>query len=157
MEGGAATAILVTMLCGAALFVVLGTLIGGLFLRAAIGLYNRMAGGVSSPGSVPVPGFGKAIGIAFLTILATAIVVFVAGWAVNTGFVAAGAGERGFDLLAQVISVPASLLVMAGMLTAMLPTSFGKAVLVTLCFLPLCFLLCFLVFLLITGVGFLPR
>ena len=44
-----------------------GTLIGAVCLRAAVALYNKMAGGPSSPSSVPEPTFGKAMWITFAT------------------------------------------------------------------------------------------
>jgi hypothetical protein len=50
----------------------------------------------------------------------------------GTAASAAGARGQGVSLIAQAISVPAGFLVMAGMLTAMLPTNFGRACLVTL-------------------------
>ena len=50
------------------------TLIGAVFLRAAVNLYNKLAGGASSPGSVPEPAFGKAMWIIFATSLAQLVV-----------------------------------------------------------------------------------
>lgn len=47
---------------------------------------------------------------------------------------AAGAGKEGVHVVVQLISYPVGLLVMVGMLSAMLPTTFGRAILVTLCY-----------------------
>jgi hypothetical protein len=40
----------------------------------------------------------------------------------------------GVSAVAQLISFPVSLLIMAAMLAGMLPTTFGRAILVTLCY-----------------------
>lgn len=40
------------------------TVICAVILRAAVALYNKLAGGASSPSSVPEPAFGKAMGSA---------------------------------------------------------------------------------------------
>jgi hypothetical protein len=124
MPEGAAIA---GLLCALVIAVAIGTLIGAVFLLAAIALYNKMAGGASSPGGVPEPALGKAMWITF----ATSVVQLVAGVVIE-GYGEAAEGARG--LVAQLISFPVSLLIMAGMLSAKLPTTFGRAVLVTLCY-----------------------
>ena len=98
-------------LCFRVFALALGTVIGAVFLRAACAIYNKLAGGKGSPSSVPKPLFGKAMGITFVT----ALVNLVAG----------------FELL----SLPVSLLVMAGMNSALLPTTFARGFLVALCYL----------------------
>ena len=114
--------------------VAVGTLIGAVFLRAAVGLYNNLAGGASSPSSVPEPTFGKAMWITFATSLAQLV---VAG--LLTGFSPVSEqwrqvpGEKGVDVVA-LISIPVGLLVMAAVLSAKLPTTFGRAILLTLCY-----------------------
>jgi hypothetical protein len=115
------------LLCALVIAVAVGTLIGAVFLRAAVALYNSMAGGASSPSSVPKPTFGKAMWITFATSLAQMGAGILIG-----GYGAAEPGSRG--LFAQLISFPVSLLIMAGVLTAKLPTTFGRAILVTLCY-----------------------
>ena len=130
-EGAAAGA-----LCGLVFALVIGTAVGAVFLRAGISLYNKLAGGPGSPTSVPEPTFGKAMGITFVTVLVNA----VAGFAIGFVFAAAHwhrqriSRGRADSLIPQLISFPVSLLVMSAMLSAMLPTSFGRAVLVTLCY-----------------------
>ena len=121
------------LLCALFIGLSIETLIGAVFLRAAVNLYNKMAGGASSPGSVPEPAFGKAMWIIFATSLAQLV---VAG--LLTGFSPVSeqwrqvAGENGVDVVA-LISFPVGLLVMAAVLSAKLPTTFGRAILVTLC------------------------
>ncbi len=129
MEGAAVG----VLLCSLAFGVAVGTLIGAVFLRAAVALYNKMAGGGRPPGGVPEPDFGKALGITFVTTLINIGVGFVIGMVTNT-WGAAGPRGKEVDLLAQAISFPLSLLIMTAMLTAILPTTFGRALLVTLCY-----------------------
>jgi len=105
------------------------------FLRAACALYNKQAGGKGSPDSVPEPLLGKAMGITFVTTLVNAIAGFVIGLLVGTGGAVAGASERGPAVVAQLLSLPVSLLVMAGMNSALLPTTFAWELLVALCYL----------------------
>jgi hypothetical protein len=112
----------------------LGTLIGAVFLRAAIALYNAMAGGKQSPSSVPEPSFGKAMGITFVTTLVNFGVSLVVNLATGGGAAAAGPTGTGGDLVGRLAGFVISLLIMATMLSAMLPTTFGRAMLVTLCY-----------------------
>jgi hypothetical protein len=97
--------------CLQAFALVLGTVIGAVFLRPACAFYNKLAGGGGSPGSVPEPRLGKAMGITFVAALVPAV--------------------PGFELL----SLPVSLLVLAGMSSALLPTTFARGLLVALCYL----------------------
>jgi hypothetical protein len=99
------------LLCVRGFALAFGTVIGALFLRAGCVLHNKLVGGKGSPGSVPEPQLGKAMGIAFVTTLVNAVM--------------------GFELL----SAPVSLLVMAGMCSALLPTTFTRGLLVVLCYL----------------------
>jgi hypothetical protein len=84
---------------------------------------------------VPEPSFGQAWLISFVTILVNAIVGFIVGLAVGAGVEAAGADGASLGKVALLVSIPVSFLVFAGMLTAMLPTSFGRALIVTLLYL----------------------
>ena len=122
-------------LCGMACGVIIGTLIGAIFLRAACSLYNKLAGGQESPSSVPEPSMGKAIGITFVTTLVNWGVGFLIGLAVGTAGVFAGADQRSITVVAQLLSLPISILVMAGMNAALLPTTFTRGLLVALCYL----------------------
>jgi hypothetical protein len=116
-----------------------GTVIGGLFLRAACGFYNKQASGKGSPDSVPEPLLGKAMGIAFVTTLVNAVAGLVIGLLLGAGGAAAGASERGTTLMSQLLSLPVSLLVMAGLNSALLPTTFARGLLVALCYLLMVF------------------
>ena len=123
------------LLCALFIGLSIETLIGAVFLRAAVNLYNKMAGGASSPGSVPEPAFGKAMWIIFgSTVFQMVVGGLVIGISTDAGPVAAGAGGKGVDFVAQLISFPVGLLIMAGVLSAKLPTTFGRAILVTLCY-----------------------
>jgi hypothetical protein len=114
---------------------VIGTLIGAVFLRAACALYNKMAGGKKSPSSVPEPELGKAMGITFVTTLINVMVSFMIGLVVGAGGTAAGVGETWLKILAQLAALPVSIHVMAGMNAALLPTTFVRGLLVALCYL----------------------
>ena len=118
------------LLCALAIFVAVGTLIGAVFLRAAVALYNKLAGGASSPSSVPEPTFGKAMWITFAASVAQFVVGSLISLATGGGATAAGGRGQEVDVVAQLI---VSLLIMAGVLSAKLPTTFGRAILVTLC------------------------
>lgn len=111
-------------MCGLVFMLLIGTLIGAIILRAACWLLNKLAGGPNAPGAVPEPSFGKAMGIAFVTALVNAMVGFVLGLV--------GGAAALHPLVVQAISFPVALLVMAGMAAAMLPTTFGKGLLVAL-------------------------
>lgn len=77
--------------------------------------------------TVPDPPFGQAVVIVLVAWLVNFAVHYVMSLAIG-----AGANPRGQMLAYQLVSLPVSFLVMASMLNAMLPTSFGKACLVTL-------------------------
>ena len=132
MAQGAAIA---GLLCGALVIgLAIGTLIGAVFLRAAIALYNKMAGGASSHSRVPKPAFGKAMWISFANCLAQIVLGFLIVGVTDTGATAAGARGQGVDMVAPLISFPVGLLIMAGILSAKLPTTFGRAIVVALCY-----------------------
>jgi hypothetical protein len=150
------------LLVGLVVMVAVGTFFGAIFLRAAVALYNqlaaRLAGGDSPPapltgeeawrerlyakmaggarprGSVPEPGFGKAMGIILLTLLVNAVPGLLIGLVTSAVAEAAGAGGRVGGLLAPLVSFPVGLLIMAAILSATLPTTFRRAILVTLCY-----------------------
>jgi hypothetical protein len=83
---------------------------------------------------VPEPEIPKAMGIVLVAGLANAVAKFCIGVAVVGG--AAGGmgreGRAGAELLTDLISIPINFLIGSAILAAMLPTSFGKACLVTL-------------------------
>jgi hypothetical protein len=103
--------VLAVFLCIRLFALALGTLIGAVFLCVACAFYNHLAGGKGSPTSVPEPLLSKAIGIIFVTGLADAVV-----------------GR-------QLLAFPVCLVVMAGMNSALLPTTFARGLLVALCYL----------------------
>jgi len=129
MEGAQVGGAIAGLICaGVAIFVVC-LLVGTIMLRAACSLFNKLAG---ESKRVPEPGFGKAMGIMLVTLLVNVVVGGVLGLLVLAGGAAAGADQRSMQLLINVVSIPIGFLTMAGMLTVMLPTSFGRALLVTL-------------------------
>jgi hypothetical protein len=122
-------AVIAGMLCG----LLIGTLIGAVILRAACWLYNKMAGGPKSPSAVPEPEFGRAMLIVFVTAIVQMGVGFVLGLVIGGGAAATGQADNpSMRLLPSLIGLPLGFLVMAGMLTAMLPTTFPRALLVAL-------------------------
>jgi hypothetical protein len=128
-------AAIVGLLCALVIGLAIGTLIGAVFLRAAVALYNTMAGGASSPSRVPKPAFGKAMWISFAICLAQFVVgALLTAFSTGGEAVAPGAGKKGVDVVV-LVSFPVSLLIMAAVLSAKLPTPFGRAILVTLCYL----------------------
>jgi hypothetical protein len=122
------------VLCALVIFIAIGTLIGAVFLRAACALYNKLVGGRRAPNSVPEPLLGKAMGITLVTSVVQAIAAFALGIIVGGAGVVGGADPRLVEVVAHLISLPLSLLVMAGMNAALLPTTFGRGILVALCY-----------------------
>ena len=117
-------AIIGGLLCGLVIAVAIGTLCGAIVLRTACWLYNKLAGGTGSPSAVAEPGFGKAACISFVTTL----VQFGVGVALSMAGYAAELG----DITINCISLPLSLIVAAGMISGMLPTTFGRGILIAL-------------------------
>jgi hypothetical protein len=75
------------------------------------------------------------MGIALVTTFVNAVAGFVIGFLVGAGGTVAGVSERGTVITSNLLSLPLSLLVMAGMNAALLPTTFGRGFLVALCYL----------------------
>lgn len=126
MEGGAIVVGLVAFLVALAV----GVLIGAVIFRAAVSLTNKFLG---STGAVPEPPFNRAVVIVLITTIVNMIGSFVAGVAAGAGAAAADAGESSAKIAAQLISLPIGFFIASGIYSAMLPTSFGKAMLVTVC------------------------
>ncbi len=97
-----------------------------MLFRTAVLLYNKLAGEANAPRSVLVPGFWKAMAVSLVSSFNGTVV----GILIDLGFVAGG---KGVELVAPLISIPVGLLVAAAMISAMLPTRFGRAILLTLC------------------------
>lgn len=125
--GGVNVGALLVFVC---VSVAIGTLVGAILLRAAIGLYNKLFGGKRRSTRVPEPPLPTAILITFVTSVVNVGVAFVIGFATGIGAAATGVGGKGASLVAQSIALPISVLVMAGLLAAMLPTSIGRAMVV---------------------------
>jgi hypothetical protein len=123
------------LLCGLVIGVAVGTLIGAILLRAAVALYNRMAGGASSPSRVPEPAFGKAMWMIFATSVGQLILgCLIIGLGTGDGAEAARPRGQGPDVVGQLTFFSFSLLIMVGVLSAKLPTTLGRAFFVTLCY-----------------------
>ena len=122
------------LLCALAIGLALGTLIGAVLLRAAVALYNKMAGGASSPFGVPEPVFGKAMWISFDICVAQLVVgLFIVALTGTGTTVVPRANEKGVDVVGLLIPVLIGLFIQVGILCAKLPTTFGRAIVVTLC------------------------
>jgi hypothetical protein len=115
--------------------VAIASLIGAVFLPATCGIYNKMAGGSRSPKSVPEPSMGKAMATMFVIALINAVFASFFAWVITTVGSAVGARQQNTILIAQLVSLPISLLVMSGFLSAILPTAFGRAFIVALLYL----------------------
>jgi len=111
----------------------IGTLIGAVFLRAAVALYDKMAGGASSPDSVPPPAFGKAMWISFDICVAQLVVGLFIVALTGTGATVPRADAKGVNVDGLLIYVLIGLFIQVGILCAKLPTTFGRAIVVTLC------------------------
>jgi hypothetical protein len=98
------------LLCFRAFAIAFGTVIGALLLRVGCRFYNRLVGGTGSPSSVPEPLFRKAVGITFVTALVNAVM--------------------GFQPLPALVGF----LVMATLISALLPTTFTRGMMVVLCY-----------------------
>jgi hypothetical protein len=101
--------------------VLIGGLIGAILIRAAVWLTNKIVGG-----TVPDPSFGKAFGMAVAAIVANWVVGFVAGLAMR------GGDPQTVQIVSLLAGLPISFFVLAGIATAMLPTTFPRACLVAL-------------------------
>jgi hypothetical protein len=131
VDGAGAGRFLTGLLCALAVMLVIGTVIGAIILRAACALYNKLVGGPKTPTSVPEPDFGRAMGIIFVAWL----VNLAAGFMLSMVFAGGVGADRVQTMMAQAISIPIGFLVLAGMIAGMLPTTFGRALLVALLYL----------------------
>jgi hypothetical protein len=110
------------------------TFIGAVFLRAAVAIYNLLAGGATSASGVPEPRFLKAMGITLNTTLVNAGMGLLIGLAIGAGTIDARAGGNERASIAAFLGFLICVVVMAGTLMVMLPTNLGKALFVTLCY-----------------------
>jgi hypothetical protein len=160
MQGPDVAGAVAGVICIAVLAIFFGVVIGAVILRAACSLFNKMA---SPQNGVPEPGFGKALGIVVLNAIASAAAGFPVGMIVGLWGQASGIDEKTTQAVAGLISLPIGFLVMGGLLTLMLPTSFGRALLVTLLQYVVIFLIALVIgiiaaaVLLALGIGFAGR
>lgn len=100
-----------------------GTLIAAIIFRAACWLHNKLARLANSPVLVPEPGFGRAIGVvlaaAFLHLVVSLPIAFTLPAELS-------------PVIQHLIFQPIGLLTMAVATTAILPTGFGKGILIAL-------------------------
>ncbi|MCE9562970.1 MAG: hypothetical protein K8U57_13080 [Planctomycetes bacterium] len=132
----------------------IGLLIGAAILRGAVSLANMCVGGEkprssydddyedygeyrrprrsNDGGSIPEPGIGQAMLIVLCTAILNGVLGLMAGFAVGVGGAAAQLDQKTVQILAQLVGLPIGFLTSSFVLTGMLPTSFGRACLVTL-------------------------
>jgi len=107
----------------------IGTAAGAVVLRAAVSMYNRLAGGEG----VPEPSIRRAMVIMFVVNLVNLAAGFGVGLFIVGAAAAGGAQDRNVVAAAQLAALPVGVIVVAGILSAMLPTTIDRALLVTLC------------------------
>lgn len=115
-----------------AIFCIIAVLIGSVILQAAISFYNSLAGGAESRSRVPELNFFRAMRIVFAMSLVSFMVNCGISILTAAGTAALGAGPAGI-LAGAIIGALIVLLVEAAMLSMLLPTTFGRALLVCLC------------------------
>ncbi|QDT96014.1 hypothetical protein [Gimesia aquarii] len=126
-------------LCAIVIILPIALLIGAVILRAAISMFNKLAGkgsGEEGQDLVPEPSMLKAMGILLITGVANAIIGAILGAiGAATGLIQAGEGgaKAGFDLTLNLISLPFTFLVSSALLAALLPTTFKRGMGVALC------------------------
>ena len=125
-------AIIFGVIIGLTLSLVLGAVIGAILLRASISLCNKFLGAKDSPKAVPEPAFLRAVGISLLAGLVNGLAGFAFGGTFGTAVLAAGTTETTASIITQIVYTPISLFVVGGMLSTMLPTTFGRGMLVAL-------------------------
>jgi hypothetical protein len=130
------------LLCFGLFGLAIGSLLGAAFLRAACSLYNKLSGGAGSPDSVPEPDFGKAWVMTIVTKIAGLTVGFLLGFVLGP-MLLEQFGRAKAPLAIQLLSLPASFLVMSTANAIMLPTTFSRGVQVTMFYMVVVFLAVF--------------
>jgi hypothetical protein len=136
------------LITGLAILVV--TFIGALLLRFAVAIYNLLAGGADSESGVPEPRFLTAMGVALQTAVMIGGLSFLLAFARRAGNLGVEADGEERLAAAAFIFFLLSLVAVAGTLMVVLPTSLGKALFVSLCYMVMVTLLVGVV----AGVGF---
>jgi hypothetical protein len=126
--------LLVIFAIALAVVIAIATLLGAVILRGAVALYNKLAGR-NSAYRVPEPSFAEALQIVFVTTLAQLAAAFFIGQFTETGLVVAAAHRGGIDAGVPLISFVVNQIILIVLLWLMLPTTLGRAIMVTLCYL----------------------
>ncbi len=129
MQGPQAAGMLGGILCTILVVIPIIIAVSAIVLRAAVTGFNKMS---SPDNAVPEPSFMKAMGIAAASTIVSYMVNFAIGFLGAGAMIAGGANPMQAQIIIILISLPAGFLVVAGMLTAMLPASFGKSMIITL-------------------------
>ena len=124
-----------TFLAWSALALVGGMFVGAFVLRAAVALYNKLAGVANSSDAVPEPLFGPAMEIVFLATLANCLAGFCVGMFLNIVIRLSTGSGAGAIFYSQIVSLPIGVLVLAGVLKNKLPANYKQAFAITLCYL----------------------
>src|SRR5262245_20193806 len=117
-----------------AINLIVGSTLGSVILRTAIYLFNEVFGVTDSRDAVPEPTYGEGVGIIFFTMIAYSVAGFVAAFAIGFGCALAGLEQQQAGLYARIVFMPLALLVVSGMFSSMLPTSFFRALLIAVCY-----------------------
>ena len=144
-------------MCGLGAVLLIGTLVGTAFLMGACKLFNTMVHKPVSKNGVQMPDLGKAVGIVFATIVLNVAITFAIGFALGAGTAVAGGNVETARITTQLASNFIGFFVMCGLLTAILPTSFGRAALVALLYYAFAIIIAVMILLVIVAaVGSLP-
>jgi hypothetical protein len=117
--------VLIGLTCG----LLIGTLVGAVILRAACSAFNKLS---QPQNHVPEPELSKAMLISFVTTVANWILSFIIGRIVGDALEADVMPPLQIQVIALLINLPTSTFVMAGINSLMLPTTFGRGLLVAL-------------------------
>lgn len=115
------------MLCGLVLGGAIGSLISAVIMRVTIALYNRLASGGDA--EVDEPEYSKAWGIMFTAYVVNIVIGFLIGLLTQVG--AAEQMGPSTQITRQLILVVTGFLVLTGVLTVMLPTTFVRGLAIT--------------------------
>lgn len=129
-----------SMLCvgvvAAGVALLIGTLIGAVLLRFAVWVYNKLFAGTDAQRRVTEPSYERAMGVvclAFLLDLLAGIPVrYAIGFLVST--LIGPASRLAHMVWVQAIYLPLGTVLMAGVCTYLLRTSFGRALGVAVCY-----------------------
>ena len=141
------------VLCVLVFALPIGLLIGAVILRAAVSFANKCLPQPRSrydddyddwdddyrprsrrrapAGAIPEPSMGQAMLIVFVNMIVGFVVSIPINVAMGVGFAGQGGGnDPAASIIASLIQLPIGFLIAAGVLTAMLPTTFPRACLV---------------------------